>query len=662
MSSSVCWPTVVHFCLIYYNVYYLIWWCNTVNLLFFIDLFVVVREPLSSVLYAQSFVDCSFSRVDIMATQQHYVLFEHVTGYALFRVKEFDEITRHFTAHVNAFIKPIAFVHFCSVAEAVENIQAVSDGMISGLLRQFLLKNVPHQSVLGVNEESLGKSITSCGFEFECIWHGAIREVLRVIRQYFPRLTKSLITQPGDAFALAINGARKPAGTHLDELSPSHVAESRTRLIVGLARARLQLNLSQHLADTSVIRALTLIDELDGNLDRSASRLRASYSAHFPEYSKDLEVCLTQPKMGASIRIAARDSIGCDLLDEDGENLKMFAGRLLKMIQMREHYTDILTRRIESLVPNLYALLKSTLPQSGTTSSDRFNELKLTDTLSPSLIAARLIVNAGSLTRLANMPTSRILSLGASKALFRKSGAVAATSTGLLGSASRLTVYPTTERESTTTLPLNTVELKTVSGNRLQPDIVRRRAARLLAAKSSLACKADCFRSHNPSDKQECPHKSAEDPRLTSGAFGIELGRSVQNNLRVWAEANGVHVEMTEDQKKVQRERRKKYRKTKRKAWLVRKLSRTATGLRSSMEITEYNRQPTIQRSPKTRSDSGNRTAFEGYMNVDVDSNDTSTPPDDKEMMNTTMKNEEDSSKAMPTTQTTERSLRSKAK
>ncbi|KAF5396617.1 Nucleolar protein 56, partial [Paragonimus heterotremus] len=536
----------------------------------------------------------------------------------------------------------------------------------------------------------------SCGFEFECIWHGAIREVLRVIRQYFPRLTKSLITQPGDAFSLAINGARKPASTHLEELSPSHVAESRTRLIVGLARARLQLNLSQHLADTSVIRALTLIDELDANLDRSASRLRASYSSHFPEvcrpsftncpclndvdlirliakcpfrsllasaqYSRDLEVCLTQPKMGASIRIAARDSIGCDLLDEDGESLKMFAGKLLKMIQMREHYTDILTRRIESLVPNLYALLKSTLPQSGTTSSDRFNELKLTDTLSASLIAARLIVNAGSLTRLANMPTSRILSLGASKALFRKSGAVAATSTGLLGSASRLTVYSTTERESATTLPLSTFEMKTVSGNRLQPDIVRRRAARLLAAKSSLACKADCFRSHNPSDKQECPHKPAEDPRLASGAFGIELGRSVQNNLRVWAEANGVHVEMTEDQKKVQRERRKKYRKAKRKAWLVRKLSRTATGLRPSMKITEHNQQPIIQRSPKTRSDSGNWTAFESHMTVDMDGNDTSTPPDDKEMMNTTMKNEEDSIKAIPTTRATERSLRSKAK
>ncbi|KAF6769205.1 hypothetical protein AHF37_06394 [Paragonimus kellicotti] len=631
-----------------------------------------------------------------MGTQQHYVLFEHVTGYALFRVKEFDEITRHFTAHVNAFIKPIAFVHFCSVAEAIENMQAVSDGMISGLLRQFLLKNVPHQSVLGVSEESLGKSIISCGFEFECIWHGAIREVLRVIRQYFPRLTKSLITQPGDAFSLAINGARKPASTHLEELSPGHMAESRTRLIVGLARARLQLNLSQHLADTSVIRALTLIDELDANLHRSASRLRASYSSHFPEvcrpsftncphlndvdlirliakcpfrsllasaqYSRDLEVCLTQPKMGASIRIAARDSIGCDLLDEDGESLKLFAGKLLKMIQMRERYTDILTRRIESLVPNLYALLKSTLPQSGTASSDRFNELKLTDISSASLVAARLIVNAGSLTRLANMPTSRILSLGASKALFRKSGAVAATSTGLLGSASRLTVYSTTgenlERGSTTTLPLSTVELKTVSGNRLQPDVVRRRAARLLAAKSSLACKADCFRSHNPSDKQECLHKSAEDPRLTSGAFGIELGRTVQNNLRVWAEANGVHVERTEDQKKIQRERRKKYRKAKRKAWLIRKLSRAATGLQSSMGITEYNPKPIIQRSPKTHSDSGDWTAFEGHMNVDMDTNDTSTPSDNEEMM----ENEEDSIKAMPTTQATGRSPHSKAK
>ncbi|KAA3677161.1 nucleolar protein 56 [Paragonimus westermani] len=547
-------------------------------------------------------------------TQQRYVLFEHVTGYALFRVKEFDEITRHFTAHVNAFIKPIAFVHFCSVAEAVENIQAVSDGAISGLLRQFLLKNVPHQSVLGVSEESLGKSIMSCGFEFECIWHGAIREVLRVIRQYFPRLTKSLITQPGDAFSLAINGVRRPASTHLDELSRGRVAESRTRLIIGLARARLQLNLSQHLADTSVIKALTLIDELDANLARSASRLRASYGSHFPE--------------------------------------------------MREHYTDILTRRIESLVPNLYALLKSTLPQAGITSSDRSAELKLTETLSASLVAARLIVNAGSLTRLANMPTSRILSLGASKALFRKSGAVAATSTGLLGSASRLTVYTTTgdnlERHSTTTLPLSTVELKTVSGNRLQPDVIRRRAARLLAAKSSLACKADCFRSHNPPDKEESPHESAEDPRLTSGAFGIELGRTVQNNLRVWAEANGVHVDRTEDQKKIQRERRKKYRKAKRKAWLVRKLSRAATGPRSSMGITKYNPHPLIQRSPKTHSDSENWTAFKDHMDVDMD--DTSTPPDDKEMANTVMKDEEDSNEVIPTMWTTERFLRSKAK
>ncbi|KER32374.1 hypothetical protein T265_01597 [Opisthorchis viverrini] len=560
-------------------------------------------------------------------TQQHFVLFEHATGFALFRVKEFDEITRNFTAHVNAFIKPVGFVHFKSVNEAVENVQAVADGNVSLLLRQFIRSNVPPKSsVLGVSEESLGKAILALDFGFECVWHDAIREILRVIRLNFARLAKSLLTQPGDALSLALGSTRKATTSGLEEVSAGRVAESRARLVVALARARAQLNLPQHLADTAVVRALTLIDELDANLARSVTRLRASYTAHFPELcqpsfnncpyledfdlirliascpsrpaileSNDLESCLSDPTLVTKIKEAARDSIGCDLQEPDAENLKIFASRLDRMIQMRQQYADLLARRVKSLVPNLFALLGSTLPQTASTGpNSSTSTTKLANSLSAPLVAARLIANAGSVTRLANMPTSRVLSLGASKALFRKSGAVAAVSTGLLSTAAmdKLTaVSDETTPSNEQTSPgkpshaLTSSELKYVSANRLQPTTVRRRAARLLASKCSLACRADCFRCHNPAElhiandgSSACPSAEFEDPRLTSGLYGTELGHDVRRQLRVWAETNGVHPERTEEQIKIQRERRKKYRKVKRKAWLVRKLSCAAGG------------------------------------------------------------------------------------
>ncbi|VDP91116.1 unnamed protein product [Echinostoma caproni] len=219
-----------------------------------------------------------------MGTTQHFALFEHVTGYGLFRVKEFDEITRNFTAHVNAFIKPVAFMHFKSVEEAVENVECISEGIVSSLLKQFIVINVPKKScILGVADEALGKAILSCEFGFECVWHGGFREVLRVIRQNFTRLTKSLITQPGNAFSLSVGQHHPLSKTGAEELIPGRVAESRSRLVVGLARARSQLNVTQHLADTAVVRALTLIDELDADLTRSVARLRTCYATHFPE-------------------------------------------------------------------------------------------------------------------------------------------------------------------------------------------------------------------------------------------------------------------------------------------------------------------------------------------------------------------------------------------
>ncbi|VDQ02288.1 unnamed protein product [Trichobilharzia regenti] len=534
---------------------------------------------------------------DRKKTVQHFILFEHITGFGLFRVKEFDEITRNFRAHVNAFIKPIAFVHFKSVQEAVENVQSVVDGNLSDLLKQFLRRNVPvTDCVLGVSDETLGKSIL----------------------QNFTRLTRSLITQPGAAFFLSSNNEKSKPSTSADEIAPGKIAESRARVVVGLARARLQLGIGQHLADTGIVKVLTLIDELDTHLTQSASRLRACYSVHFPEVCRphfgkqlcldDMKLlqlianhplrcnivsnfsvgsftCLNDDQLASLVAAAAQDSIGADLGEEDCENLQKYAQRLLQMNQIKQRHIDSLLRRITNLCPNLHALLHRTLHPFDD-QKDETNNSKGDDELSACLVAARLIANAGSFNRLASMPSTRILSLGASKALFRKGGAVVATSTGLLSNASKSLADPNSpnvDNSQVVSNNLSAAQLKLLSANRVQRDTVRRRAARLLAAKSTLACRADCFRQHNPVLKQQDSDSAnsnisvIEDERLKAGAYGSYLGKTVQDHLRIWAETNGIHKDRTEEQIKAQRERRKKYRKLKHKAWLARKLSKCST-------------------------------------------------------------------------------------
>lgn len=88
------------------------------------------------------------------------MLFENVTGYSLILVKEFDEIIRKFSAHVNSFLKPVAFVPFDSVAEALENVQYICESRVSPLLSRFLRQNLPvKDAILGVADQKLGENI-----------------------------------------------------------------------------------------------------------------------------------------------------------------------------------------------------------------------------------------------------------------------------------------------------------------------------------------------------------------------------------------------------------------------------------------------------------------------------------------------------------------------
>ncbi|KAL5967511.1 Nucleolar protein 56, partial [Taenia solium] len=546
-------------------------------------------------------------------TIQHYVLFENVSGYSLFLVKEFDEITKTFTAHVNSFLKPVAFVPFNSLPEALENVQTLCDGRVSPLLSGFLRQNLPvKDAVLGVADQRLGEGILQLDIGFECIWDTSVRELLRVIRANSSRLLRSLIVQPG-----ASGSAPEKPTTSAQETVPGKKAEKRAQLIVALSRARLQLDLVQHLADTGVVRSLDLLDNMDASLARSMKHLRVSYGLHFPEVCRagglpgmddfalasivthaPLRDQLVRQKeqliewLGGDQKAAetvielAKTSTGQDLSPDDVLTLQQYGHFFLKLLESRTQCYKMLEHRVRELVPNLTALMGQALPETGNNASlERVR--KVGDRVSPAIVAARLLSHAVNLDRLAKMPSSRINSLGASKSLFRRSGAVAATAAGLLGRtltqvSTEASVYEEeksdkqngAESRSDPAISSLTQSIVDMSGGRLRAVVVRRRVARLLAAKSTLAVRADCYRRMNPFiDAASVESKNAvASPNLDSGEYGTDLGQETKRQLRVWAEANGVHLERTVQELETQREARKKYRKAKRKAWLRRKM------------------------------------------------------------------------------------------
>lgn len=70
--------------------------------------------------------------------QQLFVLFEHASGYGLFRVREFEEVGTFLpeveasVADVSKFmqvVKLVGYRPFTSAASALENINAISEGM-----------------------------------------------------------------------------------------------------------------------------------------------------------------------------------------------------------------------------------------------------------------------------------------------------------------------------------------------------------------------------------------------------------------------------------------------------------------------------------------------------------------------------------------------------
>lgn len=335
-----------------------------------------------------------------------YILFEHASGYALFRVKEFEEVGMllpEVEASVNdinkfqSVVKLVAFSPFKSGTNALDNINSISEGVIHEDLRVFIETNVPQSSkkqkvVLGIGDSKIGAAIIE-ELKVSCQHTGVVPEIIRGIRYHFHNLVKGL----------------------------TEVSASKAQLGLGHSYSRAKVKFNVNRVDNMIIQSIALLDQLDKNINTFSMRIREWYSYHFPELVKiindnymycnvakliknrkeftddkvaELEEIVMDDAKVKAICDAARSSMGMDISVVDLINIELFASKVISLAEYRKSLSEYLKSKMSACAPNLAALIGEQ-------------------------VGARLIAHAGSLTNLAKYPASTVQILGAEKALFR---------------------------------------------------------------------------------------------------------------------------------------------------------------------------------------------------------------------------------------------------
>jgi len=149
--------------------------------------------------------------------------------------------------------------------------------------------------------------------------------------------------------------------------------------------------------DKLVIQSVSALSDLEKILNIMSERLREWYGLHYPE----LEIRDHEKFIGKIIEYGDRKnfekfvrSMGMELKEEDIRTLQDYAKSLKELYVLRKNIEKYLEKIVPEEMPNLNALLGSVL-------------------------TARILALAGSLEKLAKMPSSSIQLLGAERSLFK---------------------------------------------------------------------------------------------------------------------------------------------------------------------------------------------------------------------------------------------------
>uniref|UniRef100_T1I424 Nucleolar protein 56 n=3 Tax=Rhodnius TaxID=13248 RepID=T1I424_RHOPR len=443
-----------------------------------------------------------------------FVLFEHAAGYGLFKVKEFEEVGMLLPQvessvpdlkRFNQVVEIKAFNPFKTAASALENINNISEGLMTEELQLFLEKNVPKggKGKLGVGDQKLAATISD-SLGYNCTWTGVVPEIIRGIRLHFSKLVKGLSSKSSSVAQLGLGHS--------------------------YSRAKVKFNVNR--VDNMIIQSIALLDQLEKDINTFSMRIREWYSYHFPElfkiipenylYAKcaafiknrkeftedkvdELEQLVMDRGKAEAIYEASKSSMGMEIALVDLINIEMFAKRVISLTEYKTELAVYLHSKMEAVAPSLAVLIGD-------------------------LVGARLISQAGSLTNLAKFPASTVQILGAEKALFRalKKKSTSTPKYGLLFNSSYIA--------------------KADASN-------KGRISRFLANKCSLASRIDCFSEYPSSIFGEKLRQQVDD-RLKY----LKTGELPPKNVDVMKEAV---VEFQTHMKKVNKKKKKKDKKRK---------------------------------------------------------------------------------------------------
>lgn len=326
------------------------------------------------------------------------VLFETAAGYAIFKVlnesklQQVDSLYKEFETpeKANKIVKLKHFEKFQDTTEALAAATALVEGKLGKSLKKVLKKVVAKEAheQLAISDAKLSGVIKE-KLDLSCVHSPAVAELMRCIRGQMESLITGLPPREMSAMSL------------------------------GLAHSlsRYKLKFSPDKVDTMIVQAISLLDDLDKELNNYIMRCREWYGWHFPELGKvitdNLAYCKSVRKIGdrtnvagsdlsdilpeeieAEVKLAAEISMGTEVSEEDIGNIRHLCDQVVEISEYRAQLYDYLKNRMMAIAPNLTVMVGE-------------------------LVGARLISHAGSLLNLAKHPASTVQILGAEKALFR---------------------------------------------------------------------------------------------------------------------------------------------------------------------------------------------------------------------------------------------------
>ncbi|NWY12783.1 NOP56 protein, partial [Aphelocoma coerulescens] len=272
--------------------------------------------------------------------------------------------------------------------------------------------------VLGVGDAKMGAAVLE-ELGVQCQTGGVVAELMRGIRLHFPALVRGLTAQ----------------------------SAAKAQLGLGHSYSRAKVKFNVHRVDNMIIQSISLLDQLDKDINTFSMRVRSWYGYHFPELIKivpensmycrvakfignrrelseesleGLEEIVMDSAKAQAILEASRSSMGeggseglrggpghvvsasahpvpppgMDISPLDLINIESFSRRVISLSEYRKGLQEYLRSKMSQVAPSLSALIGE-------------------------VVGARLISHAGSLTNLAKYPASTVQILGAEKALFR---------------------------------------------------------------------------------------------------------------------------------------------------------------------------------------------------------------------------------------------------